>query len=62
MKNTHRQRKVVAADAIARLADRGENVSRFFTNSGRKMEPIRRVRRLARNARPQSRANLRNSR
>ena len=62
MKNTHRQRKVVSADAIARLADRGESVSRFFTNSGRKMEPIRRVRSLARNARPQPCANLRNSR
>jgi len=99
MKNTHRQRKAVSADAIAELADRGADVSRFFTNSGRRMEPIRRVnvdftspmldelddaakelnisrqaviktlvrqaldqRRLARNARPQPRANLRNSR
>jgi len=43
MKNTHRQQKVASADAIARLADRGEDVSRFFTNSGRRIEPIRRV-------------------
>jgi hypothetical protein len=43
MKNTHRQRKAVSADAIARLADRGKDVSQFFTNSGRRMEPIRRV-------------------
>ncbi len=43
MKQTSRTRRVTAAEAIARLADRGEDVSRFFTNSGRMMEPIRRV-------------------
>jgi hypothetical protein len=33
------------AEAIARLADRGSDVSRFFTNTGRMMMPgpIRRV-------------------
>jgi hypothetical protein len=33
------------AEAIARLADRGSDVSRFFTNSGRMMMPgpVRRV-------------------
>ena len=36
-------RAVVSADEIARRADRGEDVSRFFTNSGRMMPPIQRV-------------------
>lgn len=43
MKKTSKQQKVISAEAIARLATRGEDISRFFTNSGRKMEPIRRV-------------------
>ena len=43
MKQTSKTRKVTSAEEIARLADRGEDVSRFFTNSGRMMEPIRRV-------------------
>jgi hypothetical protein len=43
MKNTARRRKPVAAEQIARRADRGENVSRFFTNSGKMMPPIQRV-------------------
>jgi hypothetical protein len=43
MKQTSKTRKVTSADEIARLADCGEDVSRFFTNSGRMMEPIRRV-------------------
>ncbi len=32
-----------SADDIALLADKGEDVSRFFTNRGRMMAPIRRV-------------------
>ena len=43
MKHTNKTRKVTSAEGIARLAERGEDVSRFFTNSGRMMEPIRRV-------------------
>ena len=43
MKQTSKTRKGTSAEVIARLADRGEDVSRFFTNSGRMMEPIRRV-------------------
>jgi Ribbon-helix-helix protein, copG family len=43
MKNTRRPRKPVPAEAIARLADRGSDVSRFFTNTGRMMGPIQRV-------------------
>jgi len=33
----------VSAENIARLADRGKDVSRFFTNAGRMMGPIQRV-------------------
>ncbi len=43
MKRTHRKSRPVAAETIARHADKGKNVSRFFTNSGRMMEPIQRV-------------------
>jgi len=45
MKNTRKIRKPVPAESIARLADQGRDVSRFFTNTGRMMMPgpIRRV-------------------
>ncbi len=43
MKKTREARKSVPAEAIARLADQGKDVSRFFTNTGRMMEPVRRV-------------------
>jgi len=43
MENTRRRRKPVPAEAIARLADEGRDVSRFFTNTGRMMGPIQRV-------------------
>lgn len=43
MKKTHKPRKPVAAEAIARLADRGKDVSGFFTNKGQMMRPIQRV-------------------
>jgi hypothetical protein len=43
MNNTRKRGKPVPAETIARLADRGKDVSRFFTNSGRMMGPIRRV-------------------
>jgi hypothetical protein len=43
MANTRRSRKPVAAEAIADLADDGKDVSRFFTNRGRMMDPIQRV-------------------
>jgi hypothetical protein len=42
MKRTHK-RKPVTAERIARLADKGKDVSRFFTNAGRMMGPIQRV-------------------
>jgi Ribbon-helix-helix protein, copG family len=43
MKKIRKRRKPVPADAIARLADEGRDVSRFFTNNGRMMGPIQRV-------------------
>jgi len=43
MKNTRKQKKPVSAENIARLADQGKDVSRFFTNAGRMMGPIQRV-------------------
>ena len=33
----------MSAEVIARLADEGRDVSRFFTNAGRMMGPIQRV-------------------
>ena len=35
--------KPPTADEVAELADQGENVSRFFTNKGKMMQPIQRV-------------------
>lgn len=43
MKITRSRRKPVSADAIARLAGQGKDVSRFFSNNGRMMNPIQRV-------------------
>jgi hypothetical protein len=43
MKNIRTQKKPVAPETIARLADAGKDVSHFFTNTGRMMEPIQRV-------------------
>jgi hypothetical protein len=39
MKNTHSRAKTIGAEAIARLADKGEDISRFFTGSGRMVRP-----------------------
>ena len=43
MKRTRKKARPVAAETIARKADKGENVSRFFTNAGQMMPPIQRV-------------------
>lgn len=43
MKKPVSQKKPVSADAIAKMADEGKNVSRFFTNAGKMMRPIQRV-------------------
>jgi Ribbon-helix-helix protein, copG family len=43
MKSTRRFRKAVPAEAIARFAEQGKDVSRFFTNAGRMQTPVQRV-------------------
>ena len=43
MKKTRKSAKPISADAIARLADRGEDVSHFFKGEGRMVRPIQRV-------------------
>ncbi len=43
MKPTRESKKVPSAESVARMADRGEDVSRFFTNRGKMMRPIQRV-------------------
>ena len=36
-------RSVATAESIARMADKGKDVSRFFTNAERMMKPVQRV-------------------
>ena len=43
MKKTRKLGQPVSADAIARLADKGKDVSRFFKGQGRMVQPIQRV-------------------
>jgi len=43
MKKTRKPAKPVSAEAIARLADQGKDVSRFFKGQGRMVQPIQRV-------------------
>ena len=43
MKKTRKSAKPISADAIARLADRGGDVSHFFKGQGRMVQPIQRV-------------------
>ena len=43
MKKTPKNINTISAEAIARKADKGEDVSSFFTNRGKMMSPIRRV-------------------
>jgi len=43
MKKTRKLKRRLSADSIARLADKGQDVSRFFTNRGKMMPPIQRV-------------------
>jgi hypothetical protein len=43
MKKTRKPASAVSADAIARLADQGKDVSRFFKRQGRMVQPIQRV-------------------
>ncbi len=43
MKQTNKAKRVHSAESIAKMADRGVDVSRFFTNRGKMMKPIQRV-------------------
>jgi hypothetical protein len=43
MKSTHSRKRAVSAEAIAELADKGKDVSQFFTGTGQMMPPIQRV-------------------
>ena len=43
MKKTLKSAKPVSAEVIANLAERGKDVSKYFTNKGRMMPPIQRV-------------------
>lgn len=43
MKKTLKTTKPVAAEEIAKMADRVKDVSRFFKGAGRKVQPIQRV-------------------
>ena len=38
--------KTVSADEIAEMADRGEDISRFFTNKGKMMPPVLPIQRV----------------
>ena len=43
MKKTRKSPALVLADAIARIADRGKNISAFFKTQGRMVQPSQRV-------------------
>ncbi len=44
MKNTRsNKRKPADAESIARMADKGQDVSSYFTNAGKMMLPVQRV-------------------
>lgn len=43
MKKTRSSIQPVSAEAIARLADKGNDISRFFKGQGRMVQPIQRV-------------------
>lgn len=43
MKKTSRRKKMISAESIAQMADQGKDVSRYFTNRGRMIQPIQRV-------------------
>ena len=43
MKKTHKTSGAISANAIARLADQGKDIARFFKGQGRMVQPIQRV-------------------
>jgi hypothetical protein len=40
MKSTPKTKRKVTAEQIARMADKGQDISRFFTNDGKMMPPL----------------------
>ena len=40
MKKTSKTKRIASAESIARKADKGENISAYFTNRGRMMPPL----------------------
>ncbi len=43
MKTTRKKKTAATAEEIARRAERGQDVSQFFTNRGRMVSPVQRV-------------------
>ena len=43
MKKTRKSTKPVSAEVIAKRAEQGKDVSKYFTNAGRMMSPVQRV-------------------
>lgn len=43
MKKTHKSGKPISAEKIARMADKGKDVSKFFKKTGQMVQPIQRV-------------------
>lgn len=43
MKKTLKSKKPISAEAIAKLADQGKDISKHFSNKGKMMSPIQRV-------------------
>lgn len=40
MKKTSKTKRTVSAESIARLADKGQDISAYFTNKGKMMPPL----------------------
>jgi len=40
MKKTSKTKRIASAESIARKADKGENISSYFTNKGKMMRPL----------------------
>ena len=43
MKNTRKSKRSISAETIASFAEKGKDVSQFFTNKGKMMLPVQRV-------------------
>jgi hypothetical protein len=41
MKKTYKPKPAISAESIARLVDKGQDISSYFTNEGRMMPPVR---------------------